>query len=81
MKSNVTVGDMIRSLSQFPADAPLEIAVRQFNKVHPVAYAAPHESAWVKASFASMRNGQDVRIEISLPYDDSKYMMVSERKR
>lgn len=78
--SKVTVRQLIESLQQYDLDAPVEIAVYQYNKIHPVVYASPVESYMVKGSFATMRNGQDVRIDISLPYDDESFMFTGIKK-
>ena len=77
-KKQITVGEVIESLKQFDPNAPFEIAVSQMNKTHPVAYCKPLKSVW--EGFASMRNGQTVRMEIMLPHDEKTYMFVSTKK-
>lgn len=59
----VTVQDMINSLMQFPMDAPVEIAIGQYNKAYPVAYVAPEQTLQFNTSC--------VRIQASLPVDYS----------
>lgn len=77
----VTVKELIESLQKFPEDANVEIAISQFNKVHPVAYCKPEKtSIYGGYIFANMKNGKDVRIEVTLPYDEETFMTTSKRK-
>lgn len=77
--SKVTVQDLIDSLKRYPMDATVEIAVTQYNKSHPVAYVEPHKHVFGvdfdKQMYATMKNGEHVRIEIRLPCDGDSYMV------
>ena len=75
-----TVKQLIESLQQYPTDAEVEIEVNQYNKRYPVAYCELQESTMVEGSFATMRNGQTVRITIGLPHDEEKMMITLTRK-
>jgi hypothetical protein len=55
----MTVKELIEKLQQMDQDAPVEIAIHQYNKIYPVAYMKPTE--------VNSRNGVDVRVHASLP--------------
>lgn len=76
----VTVQQMIDSLKQFPADANLEIQIFQSNQRYSVATCAPQQSTMVDGCFAQMRDGVNVRIGVTLPYDGETMMITQTRK-
>jgi len=77
----VTVEELINSLSKYPKDAPVEVAVYCYNQYYPVFYAIPKESAWVGNNYVNMKNGKDVRIEINMPETETHYGTVTMRKK
>lgn len=72
---------LIDSLSKFPPDAPVEVSVGQYNQIYPIAYCQPKESIMVDGLYATRMDGINVRIEVSLPYDDNTYMSVRTLKK
>lgn len=77
----VTVQMLIDSLSKFPPDAPVEVAVGQYNQRYPIAWCAIKESIMVDGLYATMLDGRNVRLEISLPEDNETYMSVRTLKK
>lgn len=80
--SKVTVKQMIEALSQYDENMPVEIVINQYNKRYPVAYITPtsHSRTCMPDTFATCMNGVNVRIDVTLPYNHEKFMLVSERK-
>lgn len=80
----VTVKQMIESLQRWPMDAKVEVAIEQYNQVYPVAYVPPIQSngpGCKPGNYATMPDGNTVRITVMLPSDDEKFMYVGNRKR
>lgn len=76
----VTVKQLIESLRKYDENAPIQIAITQYNKTYPVAYLTPDESAMVDGLYATMKNGECVRITVSLPSDNESFMFTGNRK-
>lgn len=74
-----TVGDMIASLQKFDPALPLEVAINQYNKVYPVAYAYPVDNGY--GSFVSGRNSAVVRIDVRLPESEDSYVVIKTIKK
>lgn len=81
----VTVQQMIDSLSRFPMDAPVEVAILQCNQRFAVAHVEPSEVSYAKVGsdkhYAQMIDGQHVRIEARLPENETTYMITQTRKK
>jgi hypothetical protein len=81
MNNKLTVQMLIDSLSQYPMDAPVEISVRQYNKVFPIAYCIPNASPICNNAYVTMKDNINVRLDITLPCDDDTFMVTSTRKK
>ena len=77
----VTVDQLIKSLAKYRKDAFVEIEIDVYNDRYPIAHVNPKESAWVDNSFATMRNGETVRISVSMPESETHYMTTSVRRK
>jgi len=72
-----TVKDLKDALNKIEDDSqPIEIAIKQANKVYPVAYVPIDANTW--GTFDS--NGSKFRIYAHLPSDDKTFMITSKRK-
>lgn len=80
--SKVTVGEMIESLSKFDKNLPVEIAISQANKIHPVAYCVPQQgrSNIVFGGYAESPDGRTVRLHCSLP-SSNDYMTITVNRK
>ena len=78
----VTVGEIIKALSEFPQDAPFEISISQYNKVHPVAYGQPETNPFIldRKTYGNMRDGVNVRLNVYLPSNNEEFMYTGIRK-
>ena len=73
----MTVKELKEILNNIEDDSQeVEVAIRQANKVYPVAYCEIHKPIWSRLQ----TNGTINRIEVSLPYDDDIMMVTSKRK-
>ena len=65
----MTVQEMIDGLSKMDPNAPIEIAIRQYNKAHPIAYQRIEKpTSEFFPAIQTTHNGS-VRINVSLPDD------------
>ena len=77
----VLVKDLIKSLQKFDENRHIEIEIRQCNQKYPIAYCELNESSMVDGMYATSRNGQDVRLTVTLPHDNETMMITQKRKR
>ena len=78
-KKIITVEDVIKSLQEYDKNSPFEIAIHQFNKIHPIAYCQPQKDSY--GVFVSPQSGNVVRMSVGLPADGKTFMTTSNRKK
>lgn len=76
-----TVKDLMQSLAKLPEDARVEIAIRDANKWHPVAYCTPEQSEYPENGYCWLQNGTHARINVKLESNDTHYTTTTQRKR
>ena len=76
--SKPTVGEIIASLQKFPSEMPLEIAIRQKNKRHPVEYINPDLSEYNQ--YVTSPDGVHARLTIRLPETETGYIKLANHK-
>ncbi len=73
----MTVQELIIKLEGIKdKDAPVEVSIKQYNQVGPIAYCQIYDNGYNHLQ----SNGLSHRIEVTLPYDNEKFMYTGNRK-